>query len=88
MSNLVFIILVKNAVFSSFFAFFQKFGTPKVTIFCICQCEKWTNKNKKTVETSKTKVLNCARCYKVQKSYGKTAKKYVDISQKSVIIIV
>ena len=32
------------------------------------------------------KNTNCAKCYKVQKIRVKSAKKYVDISQKSVII--
>ena len=77
---------VKMPLFSPFCAFRRKYSTPKVTIFYIYQCEKWTNKNQKTVEISKTLFSNCAKCYNVQKRWCKSIKKYVDISQKSVII--
>ena len=68
MSKRSFAFSSKKAVFSTFCSFFGKNSTPKVTIFYICQCEKWTKNFQKTVEISKIKDANCARCYNVQKS--------------------
>ena len=67
--------LSKKAVFSLFCAFFRKKGTPKVTIFYICQCEKWTNSIPKTVEISKFKYQNWCKMLQGAKKLGENYKK-------------
>ena len=75
MSANSFAFLSKKANFYPFYSFFKKISTPKVTIFYICQCEKWTKNFQKTVEISKTKTFKLCKMMQGAKNMWEKCKK-------------